>query len=146
MTLQSCGSRLSETNPPLLSSPGGPVGLWASGLGLTPDSFLTEVYLKQLLVGGEQQSAYPCREGGSGGLKIREKREPTQLESTLSPGIVPSAFTYSPLSSSFALSLFHFILYRNLSCPFKPGSNIISCMKPSRIFQAMLKWAERLGG
>lgn len=111
MTLQSRGSRLSETNPPLLSSPGGPVGLWASGLGLTPDSFLTEVYLKQLLVGGEQQSAYPCREGGSGGLKIREKREPTQLESTLSPGIVPSAFTYSPLSSSFALSLFDFILY-----------------------------------
>ena len=111
VTLQSRGSRLSETNPPLLSSPGGPVGLWASGLGLTPDSFLTEVYLKELLVGSEQQSAYPCREGGSGGLKIREKREPTQLESTLSPGIVPSAFTYSPLSSSFALSLFDFILY-----------------------------------
>ena len=42
--------------------------------------------------------------------------------------------------------LFHFIPYRNLSCPFKPGSNIISCMKPFLIFQAMLKWAERPGG
>ena len=55
VTLQNRGSRLSGTNPPILSSLGPPVGLWASGLELTPDSLLTEVYLKQLLVGGKQQ-------------------------------------------------------------------------------------------
>ena len=122
VTLQNRGSRLSGTNPPILSSPGPPVGLWASGLELTPDSLLTEVYLKQLLVGGKQQSAYPCRGGGSGGLKIREKREPTQLESTLSPGVVPSAFTFFPaviFLCSESLSLSFFILHCSCfsNCP-----------------------------
>lgn len=54
---------------------------------------------------------------------MREQRELTQLESTLSPGVVPSAFTFFPAviflcSESFTFILYFFFLFILLRCSY----------------------------